>query len=138
MLQCHCQHLITGSCCQGMNLRDFTRACAKPLLLPRSTVVCFVSNPSDPVQGAGQGNGAGPAGWRALSSAMMATSRMQGFGFWVLLALTCSLVCYIIGLAFMDNTDLFHSGQKGQTGVDLIPEIQSAVNSWEKGILATA
>ena len=98
--------------------------------------VRFVSDPGDPIQGIGQGNGVGPAGWIALSSPIMAMLRALGFGFWVLSALTYSLV-YTMGFAFVDDTDLFHSGQAGQTGEDLIPEIQSAVNWWEKGISAT-
>jgi hypothetical protein len=98
--------------------------------------VRFVSGPRDPIQGIGQGNGVGPAGWIALSSPIMAMLRALGFGFWVMSALTYSLV-YTMGFAFVDDTDLFHSGQAGQTGADLIPESQSAVNWWEKGISAT-
>jgi hypothetical protein len=87
----------------------------------------FVIDPKDPIQGIGQGNGCGPAGWIALSSSIMAMFRALGFGFWVLSAISCALV-YMMSFALVDNTDLFHSGQIIQTGEDLIPEIQEAVN----------
>jgi hypothetical protein len=42
-----------------------------------------------------------------------------------------------MGFAFVDDIDLFHTGQPLQTGEDLIPEMQQAVNAWEQGITAT-
>jgi hypothetical protein len=42
-----------------------------------------------------------------------------------------------MGFAFIDDIDLFHTGQPLQTGEDLILEMQQAVNAWEKGIKAT-
>jgi hypothetical protein len=97
---------------------------------------CFVSDPADPIQGIGQGNGCGPAGWVALSTPIMMMLRQLGFGFWTLSAITCKLF-YTMGFAFVDDIDLFHTGQDLQTGKDLIPEMQQAVNWWEKGITAT-
>jgi hypothetical protein len=98
--------------------------------------VRFVSDPSNPIQGIGQGNGCGPAGWIALSTPIMAMLRQLGFGFWTIAAITGILV-YTMGFAFVDDIDLFHTGQYLQTGEDLIPEMQQAVNAWEQGITAT-
>ncbi len=42
-----------------------------------------------------------------------------------------------MGFAFVDNIDLFHTGQPLQTDSNLIPEMQQAVNPWEQGITAT-
>jgi hypothetical protein len=62
--------------------------------------------------------------------------RQLGFGFWAIAAITGAQI-YTMGFAFVDNIDLFHTGQPLQTGEDLIPEMQQAVNAWEKGITAT-
>jgi hypothetical protein len=62
--------------------------------------------------------------------------RQLGFGFWAIAAITGAQI-YTMGFAFVDDIDLFHTGQPLQTGEDLIPEMQQAVNAWEKGITAT-
>jgi hypothetical protein len=66
----------------------------------------------------------------------MAMLRQLGFGFWAIAVITGALI-YTMGFAFVDDIDLFHTGQPLQTGEDLIPEMQQAVNAWEKGITAT-
>ena len=76
------------------------------------------------------------AGWVALSTPIMMMLRQLGFGFWTLSAITCKLF-YTMGFAFVDDIDLFHTGQDLQTGEDLIPEIQQSANCWKKGITAT-
>jgi hypothetical protein len=98
--------------------------------------VRFVSHSSNPIQGIGQGNGCGPAGWIALSTPTMAMLRQLGFRFWAIAAITGALI-YTMGFAFVDDIDLFHMGQPLQSGEDLIPEMQQAVNAWEKGITPT-
>jgi hypothetical protein len=42
-----------------------------------------------------------------------------------------------MGFAFVDDINLFHTGKPLQTGEDLIPEMQQAVNAWEEEITAT-
>jgi hypothetical protein len=66
----------------------------------------------------------------------MAMLRQLGFGFWAIAAITGALI-YTMGFAFVDDIDLFHTGQPLQTGEDLIPEMQQAVNAWGKEITAT-
>jgi hypothetical protein len=61
-----------------------------------------------PLQGAGQGNGAGPAIWAAISSVLIMAMATQGHGFNILSALSgllVSIVCY----AFVDDTDIIHA-----------------------------
>jgi hypothetical protein len=82
-----------------------------------------VSHSSDPIQGIGQGNGCGPVEWIAPSTPIIA-------------AITGALI-YTMGFTFVDDIDLFHTGQSLQTNEDLIPEMQQAVNAWEQGITAT-
>jgi hypothetical protein len=58
-----------------------------------------------PLQGVGQGNGACPAIWAAISLVLIMAMATNGHGFNILLALTgvlVSIVCY----AFVDNTDI--------------------------------
>lgn len=91
--------------------------------------VCFMNNPSNYMQGIGQGNGGGWAGWITLvRSPNLEMLRTLGFRLWVLLALVMWSLVYMMGFAFVNDMNLFHLGQEGQTSEDLIPEIQEEVN----------
>ncbi len=99
--------------------------------------VLFTSTPADPIQGIGQGNGCGPAGWVALSGPIMEMLRTLGFGLWALSTISCCLF-YAMGFAFVDDTDLFHSGRDlYSTGESVQQEMQQAVDWWDRGITAT-
>jgi hypothetical protein len=43
-----------------------------------------------------------------------------------------------MGFTFVDDTDLFHSGEENQAGEDLITEIQEGSDRWEKVSWLTA
>jgi hypothetical protein len=97
----------------------------------------FTSTPDDPIQEIGQGNGCGPAGWVALSGPIIEMLRTLGFGFWALTTISCCLF-YAMGFAFVDDTDLFHSGKDlCSTSESVHQEMQQAVHWWERGITAT-
>jgi hypothetical protein len=99
--------------------------------------VQFTSTPDDPIQGIGQGNGCGPVGWVALSGPIMEMLRSLGFGVWTLTTISCCLF-YAMGLAFVDDTDIFHSGRDLYSTGELVQkEMQQAVDWWDQEITAT-
>jgi hypothetical protein len=66
-------------------------------------------NPSClPTQGILQGNGAGPAGWFAISSVLIDAMRDEGYGYkeWTLIR---GHTIQIASFAFVDDTDLVHA-----------------------------
>jgi hypothetical protein len=89
-----------------------------------------------PFQGLGQGNGAGPTSWAIVSAQIINMIRAAGYGATFVTALSClvvSFVCY----AFVDDTDLVHTRPGTYSGIDLIPEMQEAVDHWEGGLQAS-
>ncbi len=94
--------------------------------------------PTDvPFQGCGQGNGAGPTMWVAISSILISMMATAGFGLSLLSALSCAVVVANC-LSFVDDTDLVHAAAHSDTsGVALLPDVQRAVNLWSGGISAT-
>jgi len=88
---------------------------------------------NQPVAGIGQGNGAGPAIWAAVSSPLFAIMQEDGFLAQVLCAIT-STEAVFSGFAFVDDTDLCVSGQKDS--VDTAKHMQHSVTNWE-GLLRT-
>jgi hypothetical protein len=66
-------------------------------------------SPKDaPFQGAGQGNGAGPAIWVAISAPIIHMLYTAGFGLTITTALSGTLVA-IACFAFVDDTDVIHA-----------------------------
>ena len=90
-----------------------------------------------PLQGVGQGNGAGPAIWLLISIPLINMLRDKGFGFRSTTAFTQTsyrFACY----TFVDDTDTIHSTENPNTTyVQLISEMQEALNTWEGGLRAT-
>ena len=90
-----------------------------------------------PPQGVLQGNGAGPAGWFAISTVIIEELKKAGYGYkqWTLirrraLAITC--------FAFVDDTDIIHSNNDPSVSTaQLLSEAQDALNMWEGLIRAT-
>ena len=90
-----------------------------------------------PPQGVLQGNGAGPAGWFAISTLMIQILRDQGYGYkeWTLIRQRAvTITCF----AFVDNTDLIHATTDPAKSTEtLISEAQQALNLWEGLLQAT-
>ena len=90
-----------------------------------------------PFQGCGQGNGAGPCIWVAISSILIDAMDAEGFGYTSRTALTdeeffASCFC------FVDDTDVMESKPDiGMTGETLLPSVQSALDLWSGGVSAT-
>ena len=88
-------------------------------------------------QGCGQGNGAGPPIWAAVSSILILMMEAAGFGFECLSALSRRLItaqCF----AFVDDTDAIEAAKDVHLSVeDIFPSIQSAAKLWSGGIQAT-
>lgn len=90
-----------------------------------------------PLQGVGQGNGAGPAIWLLMTIPLINMLRRQGYGFHSISPLThhhCHLACF----TFVDDTDTIHTPQgPNPTAAQALREIQEAINLWEGGLRAT-
>jgi hypothetical protein len=97
----------------------------------------FSSNPLNPFQGLGQGNGAGPAIWVAISAPIIQMLYTCGYGLTFTTALSGTLVA-IACFAFVDDTDVIHSRDDVNTpGEAVAAEMQSVMDIWEGGIRAT-
>ena len=98
----------------------------------------YGSDPNgNPNQGILQGNGAGPAGWSAISSVIIDEMKKAGFGYkqWsVIRKRATTIVCF----AFVDDTDLIHANDDPEVSTDeLIDEAQVALATWEGLIRAS-
>ena len=69
---------------------------------------------SKPLQGVGQGNGAGPAIWVAISTVLLTIMRQRGYGLSILSTLSFSALV-MEGFAFVDDTDIIHSANDPHT-----------------------
>ena len=90
-----------------------------------------------PLQGLGQGNGCGPAGWAIVSTPIINLMRAAGFGATFLTAISVSLVAFVC-YAFVDDTDIVHTAQDVYTtGEDIMRQMQTVIDHWEGGLRAT-
>jgi hypothetical protein len=88
-----------------------------------------------PLQGIGQGNGAGPAIWAVISAVLLQVMRDSGFGLNVITALSSGAIV-LAGFAFVDDIDLLHVAPHSlSTAADLIPQMQDVVDTWEDRLL---
>jgi hypothetical protein len=82
-----------------------------------------------PVQGLGQGNGDGPAGWAAISAPLIKMLRAAGFGVAMYTAISDTqlrFACY----SFVDDTDLPQTAIDVNTSaLDTLPLTQAGVNT---------
>ena len=89
-----------------------------------------------PLQGIGQGNGAGPAIWLIVSVVIINMLKAEGFGFKTRTPISndpFEFVCY----TFVDDTDLVHSPSSEATLESLCIEMQSVLDHWEGGLHAS-
>jgi hypothetical protein len=90
-----------------------------------------------PLQGVGQGNGAGPAIWLVTSIPLINMLRSQGFGFRSTNPIDREhyrIVCF----TFVDDTDTIHTPSTPDATVQsLMSEMQNVLNHWEGGLRAT-
>ncbi|CAJ1929260.1 unnamed protein product [Cylindrotheca closterium] len=90
-----------------------------------------------PFQGCGQGNGAGPCIWVAISAILIDAMEAEGFGYTSQTALT-NEEFFASCFCFVDDTDVMESNNNVETtGEDLLPSVQSALDLWSGGISAT-
>jgi hypothetical protein len=90
-----------------------------------------------PLQGLGQGNGCGPAGWAIISTPIINLMRAAGFGATFLTAISVTLVAFVC-YAFVDDTDVVHTAQDvNTTGEDILKQMQQVIDHWEGGLRAT-
>jgi len=96
---------------------------------------CFASQSTwaQLVIGIGQGNGAGPTIWVAISSLLFNIMKADGFLALVICAMT-NLKTSIRGFAFVDDMDLCVSGMV--TAEQTATHMQQSVTNWE-GLLCT-
>jgi hypothetical protein len=92
---------------------------------------------SPPLQGAGQGNGAGPAIWALISAVLLSIMRQQGFGLNIVTVFS-ALSVVLAGYAFVDDTDIIHAAPGVYTkGEELVPQMQCVLDTWEGLLRAT-
>jgi len=90
----------------------------------------------DPFMGYGQGNGAAPPGFSAVSSLIVNAYRRLGHGAQITTSLVRRLV-QLCAVMYVDDTDLLHwAGSPTTTTRELILEVQRATNEW--GLLVQA
>ena len=90
-----------------------------------------------PAQGILQGNGAGPAGWFAISTVLIQALRDAGYGMQEWSIIKQRAVC-VTCFAFVDDTDLIHvNHDRSVTTGALIEEAQKALHLWEDLLTAT-
>ena len=88
-----------------------------------------------PIAGIGQGNGAGPQIWAAVSSPMFDIMRSEGFYAHVIAAIS-GRSQKLVGFAFVDDTDLCVYGPH-ITPLNVTSAMQSSVNQWQGLLRAT-
>jgi hypothetical protein len=90
-----------------------------------------------PLQGIGQGNGAGPPLWAIVSLPLLEMLRTAGFGTFFQKTISGKKVSYV-GFSFVDDTNQVQTGCfPGEDCNSIAEQMQLAVNKWEGGLCAT-
>jgi Reverse transcriptase (RNA-dependent DNA polymerase) len=89
-----------------------------------------------PIQGLGQGNGAGPTIWALISTPVLNLLRTHGFGIKIISCISGDFL-HFVGYCFVDDTDLIEFPGEITTAAMVANSIQNAVDAWEAGIRAT-
>jgi hypothetical protein len=93
-------------------------------------------NDSTPIQGVGQGNGAGPQIWALISTPIFNMVRSMGLGTNLRSPISDHELSFA-GFGFVDDTDLAISNEKCNYAKEAARELQKAVAAWEGGLRAT-
>ncbi len=90
-----------------------------------------------PLQGIGQGNGAGPTIWAAVSVPLIEMLKSAGYGAELVSVVSreaATLSCY----AFVDDCDVIQVARSTEiSGEEVIQQLQAAMNIWDGGLRAT-
>ena len=90
-----------------------------------------------PLQGVGQGNGAGPAIWVAISAVLLTILRAKGFGLSILSAISLKALV-LAGFAFVDDADIIHAADDHHTcNREVLKRAQETITLWEGTLSAT-
>ena len=89
-----------------------------------------------PFQGILQGNGAGPAIWLVISTFLVLLLRHRNHVSSVISPLTKTMAT-LVGLLFVDDTDLITLAAAGETDQQVIHKLQQAVDTWQGGLNTT-
>jgi hypothetical protein len=95
----------------------------------------YKSNSTIPIQGVGQGNGAGPQIWAVVSTRFLNMLRNKGLGAKFRSAISGDSRT-LVGYAFVDDTDLVTSEPQGSKD-EIITKMQDSLDTWEGGLRAT-
>jgi hypothetical protein len=97
----------------------------------------FSANNGDiPIQGVGQGNGAGPQIWALVSTPIFNMLCSMGLGIKLCSAISKQELLYV-GLGFVDDADLAISDDDCTLARDAARKLQAAVAAWEGGLQAS-
>jgi hypothetical protein len=90
-----------------------------------------------PYMGSLQGNGAAGTVWTAVSTIIITAMKSLGFGYSVRTALTSQML-HLLCFAFVDDTDLIHSGPSNHTkATQVLLEMQNVLDHWDGLLRAT-
>jgi Reverse transcriptase (RNA-dependent DNA polymerase) len=89
-----------------------------------------------PIQGLGQGNGAGPTIWALISTPVLNMLRTHGFGIKITSCISGDYL-HFVGYSFVDDTDLVEFPDEPTTAIQVAQDMQAAIDAWEAGIRAT-
>jgi hypothetical protein len=89
---------------------------------------------SPPIQGVGQGNGAGPQIWALVSTTVLNMLRKYGHGASFRSAMSNKKLA-LVGYAFVDDTDLVSANNASPSAT--IDAMQQSLTAWEGGIRTT-
>ena len=91
-----------------------------------------------PIQGVGQGNGAGPQIWAVVSTPIFDMLRAMGFGAHFEASISQDRL-HFVGFAIVDDADLVQTAKPGQQNFqDVAEQMQGALSAWEGGLKATS
>jgi Reverse transcriptase (RNA-dependent DNA polymerase) len=89
-----------------------------------------------PIQGLGQGNGAGPTIWALISTPVLNMLRTHGYGIKITSCISGDYL-HFVGYSFVDDTDLVEFAEKVTTAHEVANAMQESIDAWEAGIRAT-